>query len=50
MFVKIDTRQDFKILRPVIPKFHAIMADELGKDIIDMVMMEKLERDLLGGG
>lgn len=35
MFVKIDTRQDFKILRPVIPKLHAIMADELGKDIID---------------
>lgn len=35
MFVKIDTRQDFKILRPVIPKLHAIMADELGKEIID---------------
>lgn len=37
MFVKIDTRQDFKILRPVIPKLHAIMADELGKDVLDIM-------------
>lgn len=34
MFVKIDTRPDFRILRPIISELHANMADELGKKIL----------------
>lgn len=35
MFVKIDTRPDFRILRPVTDQIHANMADELRKLILE---------------